>query len=402
MNKSVLYFSVFLLAACSGRSGGHENSGTQEAKSVRGNVVWQTGSVIDLDKDSRPSIFEFVDSIQVVQLETDMRCLLGTFYNVLFYKNLYYIFDREQQTILCFGQNGKFVRKVSDRGRGPQEYEYLGNIAIDPYNEQLLLVVPFGSVLCFDLEGNFISKITVPDAGAVNEVHVLDADRWLITSLNIYQMLYFSKKEGQIVERLYERGARTFRIIPLFRSYTYNDSIYFSPLLGSETLNMKDRNRRVAFSWDFGANNNKQGRVESLINELEDLDNRQYPSGQAKAYESERLINSYLNHNLLFTREWSRYRMATLDYKSDQIDVLYDKQEHKTAVFRETIEGVRWDTPYFMYNQDMIIVPVYDVNETTWKSNTKELFSPKQLKIVEAHKPETDNPFLVIYHLKKQ
>jgi len=391
MKKSLLYSLALILAACGDRTGDNESTGTQ-------GIIWQTGRAIDLNKISPVSVLDLVDSIQIVQLEADKRCFINTIEKVLFYNGKYYVLDQRQQAVFFFDQSGKFVRKISDSGRGPQEYEYLEDIVIDPYNGQLLLVVPFGSVLCFDLDGNFVSKIHIPDTGAINEIHVLDADRWLFVSLNDHQILYFSKRENQIVERLYERLPGS-SLWPIRRPYAYNDSIFFSPILSNETLNMKDQSRRVSFSWDFGANNNRQKSIKSLSQEFERLLNNPNIAPRDKNRESLNLMRRLLNHYIRYTREWSRYRMAVLEYKGDDMHVVFDKQEHKTVVFRKTKEGVRWINSYFMCNQDMVIT--YDVDGASWIGYTKDILSPAQLQIVEAHNPEVDNPFLVIHHLKK-
>ena len=398
MKKWLLCGVTFSLAACGCRSVNHENVGVPVVKVDKG-VIWQSDQMVDLAKDSHIPVVDLIDSIRLVQLEANDKCLINTIGKILFYQNRYFILDERQQVVLCFDQNGRFVRKISDRGRGGQEYEYLEDIAIDPYNEQLLLVVPFGSILCFDLDGNFISKTYIPDARAINEAYVLDSDRWLFVSLYAEQILYFSKKWDQIVERLYERGPTMYPVFPLSRSYAYNDSIYFSPILSDVTINMKDENRHIAFVWDFGDKNNKQQKVESLVKELHQVKNNSFLVGVGRARESLRLVRQYLNYHILFTRESSRYRMAVLDYKGEEMHVLFDKREHRTIVFRETKEGIRWINPQFMHNQDIIIT--YDVEGAPYKGYAEEVLSPEQRQIVEAHNPEVDNPFLVIYHLKK-
>ena len=388
--KKVITLSILFFATWGCKTRDNDSSGSRD-------IVWQNQEVVDLNKDSDIPIFNLIDSMEFVQLETTDLCLISTIERVLIYKDCFYIFDQRQQTVFCFNRNGEFLRRIGEQGRGPQEYEYLENISIDPYNEQLLLVVPFGSVLCFDLEGNFMSKISIPDAGAINELHVLDAEHWLFTSLNDYQILYFSKKYGQLMERLFERSPKLF---PLWRAYAYKDSIYFSPILSNQTINMSNVNRQTAFSWDFGSNNNRPRRIKSLLRELQKLDNQPNIAGIDKVTEAMNLRDRFLNHYIRFTRESSRYRIAVLEYKKGEyMHVVFDKQEHKTAVFRKTKEGIRWVNPDFMLNQDMVIA--YDIDRISNIIYTKEILSSKQRKMVEANNPETDNPFLVVYHLKK-
>lgn len=379
--KNILVSLFFLLAACSNRTGG--------------------GVYVDLKEKSIISVLDMTDSIRVVQLETNEQCLLGQIEKVLFYKGTYYILDYGQQNVLCFDQNGIFLRKISDRGRGPHEYELIGDISIDPYSDQLLLSVPFGSVLSFDTNGNFTTRVDIADAGAINELFVLDPDRWLIISLYDYQILYFSKKENTIVERLYKGDVSEYPVAPLYRTYTYKDSVFFAPMFGNKTLNMTDHGRRLAYSWDFGTMNNRQKQIESFITDLKFLEARPFAPGERKYDKALALINHNLNFFIRYTREFSRYRMAVMDYNNDKIHVMYDKQEQKALVFSKTKEGLYWTKPVFLYNQDMIIAYDCTIEGIPYVSYAKEILSLTQRQIVETFNPITDNPFLVVYYLKK-
>ena len=381
MKKFFLFYSLFFITACGSQSGD-----------------WQSGKVIDLDKESNVSVFDFIDSVELVQLETNDQCLIGRVSKVLFFKDKYFIYDAQQQTVFCFDQSGKFICKIGQQGRGPEEHAHLGDIAIDPYNEQLLLVVPFGSVLCFDLNGNFLTRVEIPDAGAINELHVLNADKWMFASLYDHQILYFSKEDNRIIERLYESLALPVFLPPLQRPYSYNDSIFFLPALDLTTLNMSDVHRKAAYTWDFGAKNNSRRQVESFLKDLESVQIRKRED-YATFFE---MFHNSLNHYVHFTRESRRYKMAVLEYKKDNLHLIFDKSEDKTVVFRKTKEGIGWVNGIFMSNQDKIIV--YDIIRPSLRDDappyTKEIFSHEQLRIVEAH-TEEDNPFLVVYHLKK-
>ena len=394
MKRSLLYLSIFIITSCGSRSGGNEQSGTQISTVSKG-PFWQTDGVVDLEKDCEISIFDIIDSVEVVQLETGAYCLMGDIGKVLSYKGRYYIFDDRQQSLLCFNQNGKFIRKIGERGRGPGEYEHLGDVVIDPFNEQLLLVVPFGYILCYDFDGNFITRIEAFDAVAINEVHVLDADRWLFVSLNNHQILYFSKKENRITERLYERIPH---FSPLYRTYIYRDSVFFSPIFKNETLNMSDNNRRVAYLWDFGAKNNRPRRINAIKHETENMNIR----SDEDFLQFIKLQSSSINYNILFTRETSRYRMAVLEYKNDFMHIVFDKREGKTVVFRKTQEDIRWVYSGYTFFEDMVITYERSLSKVRdWTYYAETTLTPKHLQILKAHNPDTDNPFLVIYHLKK-
>ncbi|MDP3437164.1 MAG: hypothetical protein Q8S04_07960, partial [Bacteroidales bacterium] len=74
--------------------------------------------------------------------------------------------------------------------------------------------------------------------------------------------------------------------------------------------------------------------------------------------------------------------------------IFKDKISGKVDVFRETKEGIQF-TYFSAYNNYLILYQSYKN-----KFYSEETLSPKQLEILKSHNPETDNPFLVIYHLK--
>jgi len=59
-------------------------------------------SAINLDKTDKVSVFDLVDSISVVQLETKEESLIGGIQRIISYKNRFYILDYTLQAILCF------------------------------------------------------------------------------------------------------------------------------------------------------------------------------------------------------------------------------------------------------------------------------------------------------------
>lgn len=119
------------------------------------------------------------------------------------YRDNYYIFDGRQQEIVCFDRQGRFIFKISKKGRGPEEYSYLGDFNIDPFNGQLLLLVPFGEILYFDPEGRFLSKTRLPqEIKAYNEVYALNRDELLFVSAAQYGAVIYSRPDNKITGTL--------------------------------------------------------------------------------------------------------------------------------------------------------------------------------------------------------
>jgi len=73
--------------------------------------------IIDLDNNVPVSVSDLFESVDVVQLETNKECLIGSVTEVFFYNNRYYIFDLKQQGMFCFDDTGSYLFKIFKKGR---------------------------------------------------------------------------------------------------------------------------------------------------------------------------------------------------------------------------------------------------------------------------------------------
>jgi len=62
------------------------------------------------------------------------------------------------RSIKIFDKNGKYLKVFDRKGRGPQEYEYLGGLSID-YETGNLLVETSRKIVEYTSEGNFVRNI---------------------------------------------------------------------------------------------------------------------------------------------------------------------------------------------------------------------------------------------------
>ncbi len=358
-------------------------------------IVWlscekrtNTKELIDLDKTTPVSVNDLFQSIDVVQLETNEQCLIAHVTKVIFYNERYYVFDVRQQAVFCFDSTGKFLFDISRRGQGPEEYAYLEDFNIDPYNRQLLLLVPFGSLLTCDLDGKFISKIRLPEEiGAYNEVHPMNKDTLIFASLNKYSLATYSKSNNAIMHKRYD-GFNNNIFSPLYKTYTYNNQLFFSLPPTNEILNLSDGN---SFSWDFGEKNNTPEQFDNVKKLIEE------ESDNFKKQTRNFVQEKKLNYSITYNYETSRYRICFVDYgKFPELRYLFlDKETNKPVIFDKTTEGIEFLIPSF--TGESVVV-----SECRFKHKfyDEALLSNDQRKIIHAHN-EGDNPFLVKYNLKQ-
>lgn len=347
---------------------------------------------IDLDRNDQVSIVDFIDSVSIVLLETNDKSLISDLSKIIPYNNRYYILDMKLQAIFCFENNGKFLFKIDRRGRGPEEYSYIEDFNIDVYNNEIMLLVPFGEILYFNIDGHFLSKVSLPsETKAYSEVYALNADELLFISLSEYQAVYYSRKTNTIITEIFPNQIPSY-FSATDRSFTYNSNIYFNSVLKNEVINMSDKKQGIAYYWDFGRKKNTLKQISAFHSFI-----KQQDKNRSKTLYLKDLVGDgkLLNYFIYSSYETNRYRIALIEYNSAIHTVIVDKKDDINYVFAETMEGIQF---FFrnLYNESVFL---YDsgIGQTYYAKN---ILSQKQLKTIEAHKKDYDNPFLVIYKLK--
>ena len=90
-------------------------------------------TTIDLEEaiDSKikgKSLSDFCDTIIYVPLETNRSCMIDDIEKIVLYEEDIFVMDR--YGLYKFDQYGKFICKIGDKGRGPEEYNMLANFFI--------------------------------------------------------------------------------------------------------------------------------------------------------------------------------------------------------------------------------------------------------------------------------
>ena len=356
----------------------------------------ENSNSINLSSRDNVSITEIIDSVVIVSLETSEDCLINTIGKVIPYEERYYILDtRGGQQVLCFDINGKFIFKNNNVGRGPEEFAYLADFAIDKYNREMILLVPFGEILHYDLDGRFLSRRRLPEeCRAYNHIYPINKDTIVFISASYEdKIIYYSRKENKIVSSCYQnlRGD----LYADGRIYYYDNHLYYNPDITNEIVSLSGKEPEFIYSWNFGKMNNKEDKARKLMAEMND-------SNMSIPLEDIIGKDKYLNYIFITMAESDRYRIAIIDFENDYLKIFYDKIENKNILFNKTTEGISPFPTSFSDNMMIVIdygiVPGFNIDVTPL---SESILSPEQLSIVKSHNPERENPYLIIYHLKQ-
>ena len=117
---------------------------------------------IEYRKASSIKLSEFVESVDLIPLETTEDNLIGEVGRIVFIDNNYYIKStngRQNAKIFVFDANGRYQFKIDHRGVGPGEYIEMKDFQI--LQDSLLMTVSNGDYKSnlYDLKGDFIKQL---------------------------------------------------------------------------------------------------------------------------------------------------------------------------------------------------------------------------------------------------
>ena len=344
---------------------------------------------VDITRLNTPSIFDIFEKIEIIPLETTDNSLIGgEAGNLDFYNDHYYILDGRTESFFCFDEHGKFVRKIGNRGQGPQEYNEIQDFIIKDNVVELLS--PWTYLYIYELSGKFVSKVKLPDlVPNYQEIMLMnDSIRILTSSVEINQdMLYvYSTRSNTIVNSFYKNNYN----IPVYVGkslYQYNDSIFFHEPLVSRVFKVNQHGYEVAYAWDFGAMNPEKSGLEKNISA--ERTKQLFESGQIKGT----LNSQFQNENYFFTRFT---RLAKL-YSNEllNINVFYDKRNNRAFVFEKFKEDLYFSRPV-IWNDDYVLAPSHVYQKKAVDFTVLDEENRNKLKAIK----EDDNPFLIKYYFK--
>ncbi|MEQ8882596.1 MAG: 6-bladed beta-propeller [Cyclobacteriaceae bacterium] len=122
--------------------------------------------VFDLDASHPPRevrLSDLATDLRLVFLETTDESLLPDYFN--YYVGEHNILTFSRENILQFDSDGRFIRTLALRGKGPGEFNYVASYTVDTAEEKLYLSHHGGDeLLVFNLASGSLEKpITVPE-----------------------------------------------------------------------------------------------------------------------------------------------------------------------------------------------------------------------------------------------
>ena len=148
-------FPLILLSACLYSCLGSGNIHEDRAESIKVNIPAKLQSVAD------SVLFSLSE---VVFLEGKEESFVGSIKKMQLTPEGIYVHDADENKLVLFGRDGKYISKVAAIGRGPSEYITLDDFYVDRKNEEVITyhTIPC-KIMVYDLNLNFKEVILLPE-----------------------------------------------------------------------------------------------------------------------------------------------------------------------------------------------------------------------------------------------
>ena len=116
---------------------------------------------VDIDENTPVKLSDISGEIKKIRLELTDNSIIGMLQKVIYQDDLMIVWDSHSDTkVLVFDSQGKFIRRISSKGQGPGEFEYISDIAYDS-NEKKIYIATTRKILCFAIDGTFLNDYSV-------------------------------------------------------------------------------------------------------------------------------------------------------------------------------------------------------------------------------------------------
>ena len=390
MNKIIILIGIILLSAC-------QHSPIAKVNNTAKNVITIEPKKFDIKEGL---MAKYIDTMIYIPLETNDTVICGQIQQLHRYNHKFYLFDRTTSVIFIFDEKGRFIKKIANKGRGPQEYVRIDNYAFDKNSGNSYIFCGRSQKILEYNEWGELTR-TIPCKFIISSFDVLSSNTFLLYGGTFPNETVFHETYPE-QDRLAIFNVTNNEYDPLGLNWKYDEN-YITPGMDKNFFHCEDT---ISFIEKFG---NFVYRFNTLNNQLEChyyIDFGKYnllydfntPSKQFKKLASNSKSKAKISHIL----ENKNIVYIHYSFEGLMFNSLYYKDQKQTlnigpAWINEN-DGVSMPSFFSVDNNYFIGISEVSVLRNIWE-NPKNRLS-QNLKNLIAHMQETDNPCIVIVKFK--
>jgi len=327
------------------------------------------------------------DRFEPIVLETNDSSLITVIHKMEIRNDTIFILDRKKPRLLLFDSTGNFLRNIGSIGDGPDQYTHCYSFALNPRKNQVAMLIPFGYLYSYDLQGKFIEKRKLPSKPSYHDAKWLNKDTLVLWSRvgadNPAITLLDVPTETPIKNMWYRQTELNEASLPPL--FSVDDEIMIGTAYLNEIYKISEDSITPVAAWDFGKYNVDM----SYFDELDKM------SPSRERYEKYRIDHreGKIAHEKMAHFGNSRYLVVNVAMgsfgKSTFYKVFYDRKAKQSHSFVDLTDGVRL-MPVFM-NEEFMLAYIRDY----------ELDACQEAFGWDLNVADDDNPVLVKMYFKK-
>ena len=207
--------------------------------------------------------------IAYTSLETQEQCLIGDFLSLKACNNDYYVFDQNNQSMFRFADDGRFMNRIGQRGKGPNEYATILDFAIDRDENTIdLLTAPKSDIYRYRPDGSWVTSVSTDGIPAQSMAKL--KGHYL---LNIGYSNYFSEErlyrvdgQGKTISKFHPIVTKLFNVTePNF--FQTDSVVYFHESFCNVIYDVTTDEVKPLHTFDFGNYN-----IPDIVHEMDPME----------------------------------------------------------------------------------------------------------------------------------
>ena len=399
----VYYFSLcVIIFSCSGKSHSNKNS-LQRVDAA-------------FSKEMTLKLSDFTESIELIPLQTDEECLIGTVGKIKFRNDMYYVGSASMQTdkILVFGEDGEFLYKLDKRGQGPDEYLEIQDFDVME-NSNVLIITQSDHRLCiYNIEQDVclvnIRLDVYPTNLLIEGEHVFLSNRGIKPIMSNGEnetseyALYEFDLQGNLIDSYYKLNdvmrKKMAHFLPVRSFDANNNKIYFHYPFCDTIYEIKNKDLLPVFYLDFGTKKLSEDMFQKNIRDILDI-----------VADIKRNQGVFTTKTFGITTNFIHF--AFQDFENNGYVAFYDIKNDQTVIGHHLVDDIlflgnkytleSWKLPKSMDGEDLIWHIEANHLKDAYESYKKRASKDEWSKFCSKHKgifdicenlDEEDNPVL--------
>lgn len=187
----------------------------------------------------------FIDSVEVVKLETNANSLIGNIQKIEFQNNKFYVLD-DSQVLFIFDETGKYLNKLNKRGKGPGEYLEMRDFFVN--NDGSIKILSYRKILTYDSNLKFIEqraiKVKSDNRREINPINFLPSGDFTFLYSGSFGIKNIVPGKDNALYCINNKNKIISEYLPVFSNvtaghqnfYRSNDFVLYTNTFGNDTI----------------------------------------------------------------------------------------------------------------------------------------------------------------------